>query len=179
MTSSWLVWQLCTAIGKCDTGSPSWCISNLFVKRQALALPQTASDKATRTHRHLSDTRICLDLIDSGLSHMKARHLEKFRHIFQAVRNKVYSKTTFSGISPTGSTAMSSILSPQSVDALSQNLIFNPNNDIVYSMGDGVEAYVNQVSEFLDGGGFNVDEALDAWYDALMGEIQSGDSQIT
>jgi hypothetical protein len=110
---------------------------------------------------------------------MKARHLEKFRHMFQAVRNKVYSKTTLSGISPNGSTAMSSILSPQSVDALSQNLIFNPTNDIMYSMGDGVEAYVNQVSEFLDGGGFNVDEALDAWYDALMGEIQNGDSQMT
>ncbi|KAJ4016229.1 hypothetical protein NW766_004420 [Fusarium irregulare] len=59
----------------------------------------------------------------------------------------------------------------------SQNLIYD---DIMYSMGDGVEAYVNQVSEFLDGGGFNVDEALDAWYDALMGEIQSGgDSTMT
>ncbi|KAI6764366.1 hypothetical protein HG530_008155 [Fusarium avenaceum] len=154
-------------------------LAALYCDWQTLALPQTASDKTTRTHRHLSDTNICLNLIDSGISHMKARHLEKFRHIFQAVRDKVYAKTTFSGISPTGSTAMSSILSPQSVDALSQNLIFNPNNDIVYSMGDGVEAYVNQVSEFLDGGGFNVDEALDAWYDALMGEIQSGDSQMT
>ncbi|KAH7256177.1 fungal-specific transcription factor domain-containing protein [Fusarium tricinctum] len=154
-------------------------LAALYCDWQALALPQAVSDKTTRTHRHLSDTNICLNLIDSGISHMKARHLEKFRHIFQAVRNKVYSKPTFSGISPTGSTAMSSILSPESVDALSQNLIFNPNNDIVYSMGDGVEAYVNQVSEFLDGGGFNADEALDAWYDALMGEIQNGDSQMT
>jgi hypothetical protein len=90
---------------------------------------------------------------------MKAHHLTKYKELFQAVRNKVYSKTTAAINSP--------------------NLIFNPNEEIMYSMGDGVEAYVNQVSEFLDGGGFNVDEALDAWYDALMGEIQNGDSEMS
>jgi hypothetical protein len=31
---------------------------------------------------------------------------------------------------------------------------------------------MNQVNEFLDGGGFDVDEALNAWYDALMEEMQ-------
>ncbi|KAM0313926.1 hypothetical protein ACHAPQ_011939 [Fusarium lateritium] len=154
-------------------------LAALYCDWQAMALPQTGSDNTRRTHRHLNDTKACLDLIDDGISHMKAPHLQRFRHIFQAVRNKVYFKATFSGISPDGTTGMGSILSPQSVDALSQNLIFNPNNDIMYSMGDGVEAYVNQVSEFLDGGGFNVDEALDAWYDALMGEVQNSDSQMT
>lgn len=115
-----------------------------------MALPQSANS-TQRTHRHLNDTATCLDLIDRGISHIKAQHLTKYRELFQAVRNKVYAKA------------------PTAMD--SQNLIYD---DIMYSMGDGVEAYVNQVSEFLDGGGFNVDEALDAWYDALMGEIQSG-----
>ncbi|KAJ4137193.1 hypothetical protein NW768_002774 [Fusarium equiseti] len=125
-------------------------LAALYCDWQAMALPQSA-DGAQRTHRHLTDTAACLDLIGRGISHMKAQHVTKYKDLFQAVRNKVYSKTT---------TAIDS-----------QNLIYD---DIMYSMGDGVEAYVNQVSEFLDGGGFNVDEALDAWYDALMGEIQSG-----
>ena len=81
---------------------------------------------------------------------MKAQHLTKYRDLVQAVRNKVYSET------------------PTAVD--SQNLIYD---DMMYSMGEGVEAYVNQVSEFLDRGGFNVDDALDAWYDALIGELQN------
>lgn len=121
-----------------------------------MALPQSANG-TERTHRHLTDTATCVDLISRGISHMKAQHLTKYKDLFQAVRNKVYTKTT---------TAIDS-----------QNLILD---EMMYSMGDGVEAYANQVSEFLDGGGFNVDEALDAWYDALMGEIQSGgDSAMT
>ncbi|KAJ4022898.1 hypothetical protein NW752_003353 [Fusarium irregulare] len=131
-------------------------LAALYCDWQAMALPQSANG-SQRAHRHLTDTATCLELIDQGISHMKAQHLTKYKELFQAVRNKVYLKTT---------TATDS-----------QNLIYD---DIMYSMGDGVEAYVNQVSEFLDGGGFNVDEALDAWYDALMGEIQSGgDSTMT
>ena len=121
-----------------------------------MALPQSANG-TQRPHRHQTDTATCLELIDQGISHMKAQHLTKYKDLFQAVRNKVYTQT--------------------STTRDSQNLIYD---DIMYSMGDGVEAYVNQVSEFLDGGGFNVDEALDAWYDALMGELQSGgDSTMT
>ncbi|KAF4969192.1 hypothetical protein FSARC_3568 [Fusarium sarcochroum] len=114
-----------------------------------------------------------IDLINRGVSHMKASYLERYRDLFQAVRNKVYAKTIFTNISSSESTTMNSNLSPGDVDTMSHNLIFDPDDDMIYSMGDGVEAYVNQVNEFLDGGGFNVDEALDAWYDALMGEIQS------
>ncbi|KAM6517985.1 hypothetical protein FSOLCH5_006756 [Fusarium solani] len=56
--------------------------------------------------------------------------------------------------------------------ATSEGLTFDVNDEMVYSMGDGMEAYMNQVNEFLDGGGFDVDEALNAWYDALMEEMQ-------
>ncbi|KAJ4184952.1 hypothetical protein NW755_008866 [Fusarium falciforme] len=56
--------------------------------------------------------------------------------------------------------------------ATSEGLTFDVNDEMVYSMGDGVEAYMNQVNEFLDGGGFDVDEALNAWYEALMEEMQ-------
>lgn len=142
-----------------------------------MAVPRPANG-AQRAQHHLSDTATCLDLIDRGISHMKATYLDKYKELFKAVRNKVYSKTTFTDISPLGNpTTLGSMLSPN-VGALSQNLILN--EDDMYSMGDGVEAYLNQVSEFLDGGGFNVDEALDAWYDALMGEIENGgDSQMT
>ncbi|KAF9773693.1 hypothetical protein IL306_008452 [Fusarium sp. DS 682] len=138
---------------------------------QAMALPQ-AGDEAPRPHRHFSDTATCLDLIDRGVTHMGAPYLGKYKDLFQAVRNKVYAKTIFTSISPG---AMNSSISP---GTMSQGLIFNPSDDPMFSMGDGVEAYVNQVNQFLDGGGLNVDEALDAWYDALMGEIQSGDTQM-
>ncbi|KAJ4263355.1 hypothetical protein NW762_006174 [Fusarium torreyae] len=128
---------------------------------------------SARVNRHYNDTSICLDLINRGISHMKAPYLEKYRDLFQAVRNKVYAKTMFTGISPNEATTLNSTLSSGDIDAMSHNLIFDPDDDMIYSMGDGVEAYVNQVNELLDGGGFNVDEALDAWYGALMGEIQS------
>lgn len=104
---------------------------------------------------------------------MKASYLDKYRDIFQAVRNKVYAKTVFPGVSPNEYTTINSTLSPGDVDTMSHSLIFDPNDDMLYSMGDGVEAYVSQVNELLDGGGFHMDEALDAWYDALMGEIQN------
>ncbi|KAI1068575.1 hypothetical protein LB507_004261 [Fusarium sp. FIESC RH6] len=130
-------------------------LAALYCDWQAMALSQSANG-TQRTHRHVADTATCLDLIDRGICHMKTQHLLKYKELFQAVRNKVYAKA------------------PTAMD--SQDLIYD---DIMYSMGDGVEAYVNQVNEFLDGGGFNVDEALDAWYDALMGEIQNGDSQMS
>lgn len=136
-----------------------------------MALPQTGDD-ALRPHRHFNDTAMCLGLIDRGITNMRAPYLTKYKDLFQAVRNKVYAKTIFTSISPG---AMNSTISP---GTMSQGLIFNATDDIMFSMGDGVEAYVNQVNEFLDGGGFNVDEALDAWYDALMGEIQNGDAQM-
>jgi hypothetical protein len=101
---------------------------------------------------------------------MKASHLTNYKELFQAVRSKVYSKASFTCASPNDPMTMGSVLSPD-VDSMSQSHI---SNDIMYSMGSGMEAYINQVSEYLDGGGFNVDEALDTWYDALMGEIQSG-----
>jgi hypothetical protein len=103
---------------------------------------------------------------------MRGPYLTMYRDLFQAVRNKVHAKTTFSSITPGART------STISASTMSQELIFNPSDDIKFSIVDGVEAYVNQVNEFLDGGGFNVDKALDAWYDALMGEIQNGDAQM-
>ncbi|KAJ4125757.1 hypothetical protein NW765_001531 [Fusarium oxysporum] len=146
-------------------------LAALYCDWQAMTLGQTG-DEAQRPHRHFNETATCLDLIDRGVTYMRAPYLAKYKDLFQAVRNKVYAKTIFTSITPG---AMDSTISP---GTLSQGLIFNPNDDIMFSMGDGVEAYVNQVNEFLDGGGFNVDEALDAWYDALMGEIQNGDAQI-
>ncbi|KAG4264829.1 hypothetical protein FPRO03_00113 [Fusarium proliferatum] len=146
-------------------------LAALYCDWQVMALPQTGDD-APRLHRNFKDTAICVDLIDRGITNMRAPYLSKYKDLFQAVRNKVYAKTIFTSISPG---AMNSTISP---GTMSQGLILNPSDDIMFSMGDGVEAYVNQVNEFLDGGGFNVDEALDAWYDALMGEIQNGDAQM-
>ncbi|KAF4999918.1 hypothetical protein FGRMN_2156 [Fusarium graminum] len=146
-------------------------LAALYCDWQAMALTQS-EDEVQRYRRHFNDTATCLDLIDRGVTQMRAPYWRKYKDLFQAVRNKVYAKTSFTGMTPG---AMSSSITPGSI---SQGLIFNPNDDIMFSMGDGVEAYVSQVNEFLDGGGFNVDEALDAWYDALMGEIQNGDTQM-
>ncbi|KAM0344946.1 hypothetical protein ACHAPU_007080 [Fusarium lateritium] len=104
-------------------------LAALYCDWQVMALAQTG-DEDQRPRRHFNDTATCLELIDRGVTHMRAPYLG------------------------------------------------NTNDDVTFSMGDGVEAYVSQVNEFLDGGGFNVDEALDAWYDALMGEIQNGDTQM-
>ncbi|KAF5003948.1 hypothetical protein FDECE_9537 [Fusarium decemcellulare] len=146
-------------------------LAALYCDWQIMALPQANADNAHRAHRHVTDTSTCLDLIDRGISHMKAPYLTRYRDLFQAVRNKVYASRVFPDASPNESATVNSALSSEAY-APSQNLIFDPNDEMMYSMGDGVEAYMTQVNEFLDGGGFDVDEALNAWYDALMEEVQ-------
>ncbi|KAM0427808.1 hypothetical protein ACHAPT_007265 [Fusarium lateritium] len=138
---------------------------------QNMALPQPRTEDTQRAYRHVSDTSTCLDFIERGISHMKAPYLARYRDIFQAVRNKVYAR----GMA-TESSTMESIITnstvPSEPHVQPQDLTFDASDDMIYSMGDGVEAYMNQVNEFLDGGGFDVDEALNAWYDALMEEMQ-------
>ncbi|KAM5341698.1 hypothetical protein ACJ41O_014729 [Fusarium nematophilum] len=146
-------------------------LAAIYCDWQAAALPQSRTENS-QPNRHANDTSICLDLIDRGVSHMKAPYLTRYRDLFQAVKNKVYAKAFFATTSPNGTLSANSALTSGDAYATSQNLIFNPGDDMMYSMSDGVEAYMNQVNEFLDGGGFDVDEALNTWYDALMGEMQ-------
>ncbi|KAF5675768.1 purine utilization positive regulator [Fusarium heterosporum] len=146
-------------------------LAALYCDWQAMAIAQT-EDEAQRSHRHFNNTATCLDLIDRGVAQMRAPSLRKYKDLFLAVRNKVYAKTSLSRMT------IGTINSSITPGSISEGLIFNPNDDVMFSMGDGVEAYVSQVNEFLDGGGFNVDEALDAWYDALMGEIQNDDTPM-
>ena len=119
----------------------------------------------------MGDTSACLDLIERGISHMKGSHITRYRDLFQAVRNKVYSRTSVTETSPMESIHVDPTAPPEPY-ATSEGLTFDVNDEMVYSMGDGVEAYMNQVNELLDGGGFDVDEALNAWYEALMEEMQ-------
>ncbi|KAJ3538253.1 hypothetical protein NM208_g5994 [Fusarium decemcellulare] len=146
-------------------------LAALYCDWQIMALSAN-TDNTHRAHRYVTDTSTCLDLIDRGISHMKVPYLTRYRDLFQAVRNKVYASRIFTETSPNESATINSTISPGEAYAPTQNLIFDPNDDMMYSMGDGVEAYVTQVNEFLDGGGFDVDEVLNAWYDALMEEVQ-------
>ncbi|KAI8677914.1 Fungal-trans domain-containing protein [Fusarium keratoplasticum] len=149
-------------------------LAALYCDWQSMALPQTRTEDAQRGYRHMGDTSACLDLIERGISYMKGSHLTRYRDLFQAVRNKVYSRTSVTETSPMESIHVDPTAPPPPEPYVtSEGLTFDVNDEMVYSMGDGVEAYMNQVNEFLDGGGFDVDEALNAWYEALMEEMQS------
>ncbi|KAJ4218450.1 hypothetical protein NW759_008344 [Fusarium solani] len=150
---------------------PSLGLAALYCDWQNMALPQTRTEDAQRGYRHMGDTSACLDLIERGISHMKGSHITRYRDLFQAVRNKVYSRTSVTETSPMESIHVDPTAPPEPY-ATSEGLTFDVNDEMVYSMGDGVEAYMNQVNELLDGGGFDVDEALNAWYEALMEEMQ-------
>ena len=139
-------------------------------KRQVTAMPQNRSSSVQKTYRHFNDTAICLDLLERGISFMKAKNLTRYRDIFNAVRSRVYVESILPTTSLTN--GMVSQISP-----VSSRDIYESTGDIslgdMLQMSDGIEAYVSQVNEFLDVENFGMDEAMNAWYDALMEEMNT------
>ncbi|KAM0274317.1 hypothetical protein ACHAQH_007950 [Verticillium albo-atrum] len=122
-------------------------------------------------HRHWNDTAICLDLIDRGIPQLKFPGLNKYKDLFQAVRNKVYAE--FMAPPRASFATHESFMGPESLDSMSVgSLGFDGGSNLLFAEDNGMETYLNQVTGFFDGGIMDMDEALNAWYGAVMEEMQ-------
>lgn len=117
-----------------------------------------------QVRRHIADSEICCQLLDRGVSCLKAENLRRYRDLLEALRSKVYSDK----LTTSGNVQMYDSISPvtgQTEDASASLQMFGMN-------GEGIETYLSQVSDFMDVGLFDVDESLNAWYHALVEEVQ-------
>lgn len=145
--------------------------------RQVTAMPQAGVQNIRRLRRHENDTNVCLGLIDRGISYMRAMHLIRYRDLFQAVRIKVYTDPT-SMDAPTDE----SPTQPMDIPSVglyngSEGLEFGGEDSMMYPAGEGMETYLSQVNDFLEGGMVDMDDTLNAWYDAVVQELQNDPAQ--
>ncbi|KAH7145604.1 fungal-specific transcription factor domain-containing protein [Dactylonectria estremocensis] len=153
-------------------------LAALYCDWQAMAMPQTAGFQNTRrVRRHENDTILCLGLVDRGIAHMKATNLTRYRDLFQAVRTRVYADST-----PVGQSTDESPSQPMDVPSVglynaSENMDFGGEDGMIYSTGNDMETYLSQVNDFLEGGMLDMDDTLNAWYDAVVQELQNQSSQ--
>jgi hypothetical protein len=87
--------------------------------------------------------------------------LKRYGDLLQAVKTKVYSGSVLAraGQQP--------VAEPYSLGAIEVNA-----PDLFFSGDKGVEMYMSHVSSFFDDGVVDMDDALSAWYEAVMEEIQ-------
>lgn len=126
------------------------------------------------TYRHEADTNTCLNLLSRGIAHMKEKNLLRYKDLFQAVRLKVYAKSNFTDHTHQGPLAQPSGLTP-SIPPLPLYSSFesvppDSTEEMVSLTGD---AYLSEVDGFLEGGLFDMDDALNAWYTTMLEEIQN------
>lgn len=111
--------------------------------------------------------------MERGISEMKASHLTRHRDILMGARNRVYADAILSEASPNEIASYRSTVSSHILDPAG-----GPGSGGVIYMGDGLEAYLNQVNEFLDDENYGMDEAINAWYHALMEDFNGNDSRM-
>ncbi|KAL6400967.1 hypothetical protein AUP68_16687 [Ilyonectria robusta] len=152
-------------------------LAALYCDWQATAMPQAGVQNVRRLRRHENDTNVCLGLIDRGISHMRAMNLIRYRDLFQAVRIKVYADPT-SMDAPTDESPSQ----PMDIPSVglyngSEGLEFGGEDSMIYPAGEGMETYLSQVNDFLEGGMVDMDDTLNAWYDAVVQELQNDPAQ--
>ncbi|KAL1873616.1 hypothetical protein VTK73DRAFT_803 [Phialemonium thermophilum] len=146
-------------------------LAGLYCDWQASAAHNSrgSSSMVQKWHRHLGDVDMCLNWVLHGIAYMKAPYLARFRDLLLALRQKVYAEVLLSEASPNEMASQRSVMSSGGMFDTDAGLGFE---DMVYSTNDNLEAYMSQVNEVLDGSLFDVDEAINAWYDSLMEEVQ-------
>ncbi|KPM44938.1 hypothetical protein AK830_g1587 [Neonectria ditissima] len=58
----------------------------------------------------------------------------------------------------------------------SEGLDFGGEDTMMQPAGEGMETYLSQVNDFLEGGMMNMDETLNVWYESMVQELQ--DNQV-
>ncbi|KAH6900005.1 fungal-specific transcription factor domain-containing protein [Thelonectria olida] len=155
-------------------------LAALYCDWQNKAMPQSSRTQSVRaSHRHENDTAFCLGLIDRGVSHMKAPNLIRYRDLFRAVRSKVYEDATPTDASAYESSIRNTEVPPTRGGAYDTTgvLDFQGDDDMMYPAGESMETYLDQVNDFLEGGMVDMDEALYAWYDVVVQEMQDNRPQ--
>lgn len=120
-----------------------------------------ARDGTTVSARHRDDVDSCIRLMREGVSQIQIPELKRYVNLLQAVKTKVYSASIVARIGP------QPVTEPYSLGVTE---VGGP--DVFFSGDKGVEMYMNHVSSFFDDGLVDMDEALTAWYEAVMEEIQ-------
>lgn len=147
-------------------------LAALYCDWQAMAMAREAGPTTSpRRHRHWNDTATCLDLLERGIPQLKLTGLNKYKDLLQAVRNKVYAES----MAPprTAITPHESFMGPESLDSMSVGSMgYDAGSSLLFAEDKGMETYLNQVTGFFDGGIMDMDEALNAWYGAVMEEMQ-------
>ncbi|KAH6695451.1 fungal-specific transcription factor domain-containing protein [Plectosphaerella plurivora] len=138
--------------------SASKAMTSDSVSRQFIAV---ARDGATGSARHKDDANTCLRLIREGIVPLQIPELKRYGDLLQAVKTKVYSASILTRAGP------QPMAEPYTVGSVDTNA-----PDLFFSGDKGVEMYMSHVSSFFDDGVLDMDEALTAWYEAVMEEIQ-------
>lgn len=59
----------------------------------------------------------------------------------------------------------------------SEGLDFGGEDSLMHPAGEGMETYLSQVNDFLEGGMMDMDETLNVWYESMVQELQDHQTQ--
>lgn len=125
--------------------------------------------------RHSKNVAACEDLMRRSSAFINDDKLTRYQHLLREIKAKVYGPVPIHNDTP--SAAASALVAPASQS-------FEPSDTLeIDSMGfptfpDGcsLNAYMSQVSSFLDDSMVGADEALTGWYFSLFNETQPQES---
>lgn len=120
-----------------------------------------------RAARHRADTEACLGFIRDGIRQLQVPALKRYQDLFQAVRDKVYAGPVLGAAVP----MMGEM--PESYSTMSSaDVNYGGESNLFFAGDKSIETYMSHVSSFFDGGVMDMDDALSAWYEGVMEEIQ-------
>ena len=140
-----------------------------------IASANAGAPSAGSVLRHQQDTSIALTLIDRGVQYINDSSLYRYRKLFHAACCKVYGSSTSTTQNDVtiGREDESMFSQPLSSLDLLDNLGVDGVQPMMFSQGEGLAEYRNQVAGFLDAGVIDMDNMLAAWYDSIMDDSLS------
>jgi len=123
-------------------------------------------------HTHGNDISVCVELMEQCIDHMKDPNMLKLRDLLQSVRLKVYGLKSpqRANNADLSSAPAVSLVSP--MDPSDEVGLNGPQHAWLLSENQGLESYMSQVIDFFNDDTIGMDDALEAWYNSFVSEVQ-------